>query len=196
MSPWELVITSDVPLCLTACLIAHRNLSGYARVYAALHLSSSSVPFSNQSCYWRCITKLPLYVGIETGKCIPLATCKCGHFLLPWRDEMPWHTYKEFMFHLSSSACWWDQDWSKTSALMTAYLGLWQILFLPLWLKNIVGSHCPAEQPQSHKCKPTFSHVLDQTNFYTAVCLEKQQTECPPCVLFGATPLIRSPALN
>lgn len=57
------------------------------------------------------------------------------------------HT-KNFMFHLSSNACWWDQGWSKTSALMTAYLGLWQILILSLWLKNILGSHCPAEQPQ------------------------------------------------
>lgn len=57
--------------------------------------------------------------------------------------------YKAFVFQLSSNACWWDQDCSETSGSMTAYSELWQIFILPLWLKDVIGSCCPAELPQS-----------------------------------------------
>lgn len=162
-------------------------------------------------------------------------------FLLQLRDEMSWHTYKEFVFQLSSNACWWDQGWSETSALMTAYLGRylfsprdWRLLWAPVvqtschsqshgynlwdccrwelsihpgWGGEYKGSSLPepVSSQGARKWKPVwtnyvwlfmFSRLLDQTNFYMSVHLEKQRTGRPPGVIFGATPSIHGPAWN
>lgn len=63
-------------------------------------------------------------------------------FLLQLRDEMSWHMYKEFVFQLSSSACWWDQGWSRCPG-DSFYSSLADIC-LPLWLQDATDSHCPA----------------------------------------------------